>query len=344
MQVVIATYRRPDALRVAIESVVLQDHDRWKLLVVGDACASETGCVVASFRDDRIAYVNLPERCGEQAIPNSVGLGLAGEEYAAFLNHDDVWMPDHLSTALAALARDERDFFIARCAVAHPDPGGGTGAARPVFREKRRPPGDDVFAAYDAGPAAYEPCSGWVVGAPLARRVGFWRPARALHRTPLEDWLLRALRCRARVAFGERVTVLKLNTQHDGGGTPRYEARSEEHAWISGLLREPQAGSLRELVEADLRRGPGVRPPTRRRGGLERLVLGAVGREVFRRRGIDLYALACRLARRPPGQTLEALSHQRTGEPLPRPPSLEALLAWARRELERPDGAAAPAP
>jgi glycosyltransferase involved in cell wall biosynthesis len=114
--IVLSTYDRPDALQYTIESVQAQTIENWVLLVVGDACGPETEDVVAEFRDPRIKYVNLPERCGEQSGPNSVGLALADTDYIALLNHDDIWLPDHLEIGLDGLKRSSADLFVSRAA------------------------------------------------------------------------------------------------------------------------------------------------------------------------------------------------------------------------------------
>ena len=66
VSVVMATYNRPRALRLAVASVRAQTFTDWELIVVGDACTDETAEVVAGFGDARIRFVNLPVRCGEQ--------------------------------------------------------------------------------------------------------------------------------------------------------------------------------------------------------------------------------------------------------------------------------------
>lgn len=117
--IVISTYNRPDVLRVAIKSIILQTFSNWKILVIGDHCNQETEKTVASFNESRIQYINLPHRMGTQSGPNSIGIELSMTEYTAFMNHDDVWLQDHLENAIETLEKTKSDFFIGKCGYAH---------------------------------------------------------------------------------------------------------------------------------------------------------------------------------------------------------------------------------
>ena len=329
VQVVMATYLRPDALRTAIQSVVVQDFPDWRLLVVGDACGPETAEVTREFADPRIDYVNLSARCGEQAIPNSIGLVLAerGEcEYLAFLNHDDAWLPEHLTMALELLDSSEASFFLAR-SVELREESEGSG-----FVEKRRPAKGTAYEAYDLGPRAFEPCSAWVFETRLAQRVGRWRPAREIYRTPLEDWALRCLQAGADIGFGRDVSVIKFVPPRAPSTGLRYDIRRPDHAAILELRRDGRGSELRRRVEADLRDAPRARPPKRGKGARRFLSSGPLARAVFARFGLDLYSLACQLTGQERGRDLAGLSRKRLGEALPEPPRFEQLLADARSQ------------
>lgn len=134
MTVVVATYGRPDALRCALESVVLQSVQRWRVIVVADV-DPDARATVNGLADNRLRFVDLPTRQGEQSRPNSVGMRLASTPFVALLNHDDLWLPDHLERALGVLGDDDTSLYassaaFARAALDLPD---GT---RPVFTER----------------------------------------------------------------------------------------------------------------------------------------------------------------------------------------------------------------
>ena len=68
---IIATYKRVEALRCTLESLILQEHQNWTALVIGDCCGDETADMIRSLGENRIKYYNFPERFGEQSGPNS---------------------------------------------------------------------------------------------------------------------------------------------------------------------------------------------------------------------------------------------------------------------------------
>jgi glycosyltransferase involved in cell wall biosynthesis len=74
VSVIMATYNRSNVLCYAIESVLWQTFKEWELWIVGDACTDDTATVVASFKDKRIHFVNLPVNTGEQSGPNNEGV------------------------------------------------------------------------------------------------------------------------------------------------------------------------------------------------------------------------------------------------------------------------------
>ena len=176
VSVVIATYNRSNVLRFAIETVRWQTHRNWELLVVGDGCTDDTVDVVGSFEDPRIRFINLPENFGEQSRPNNIGCELASGRYVAFLNHDDLWWPDHLEHGLQALAATGADVVFAEMLCLQV---GGSF----VFGRTRG-------GCYD--PNEHLPASSWLVRETAVREVGPWRPFGAQFSYPSQEWLFRA--------------------------------------------------------------------------------------------------------------------------------------------------------
>jgi GT2 family glycosyltransferase len=262
--VVLSTYNRPDALRAAIRSVLRQTFPGWRLLVLGDHCEPSTEEVMRSFTDPRIIFANLPFRFGEQAGPNSVGMALAETRCIAFLNHDDVWLPDHLERALAALAAptsraaatlraappDARgaDIFIGRAAVASRSVSDGNDGRRPLFDKATPIPGPPRHHLFHRHFTVCEPASACVFRGELARRVGLWRSHRQVHRSPLQDWFLRLWRHGARFVYGEEVTLLNLGTHYQ---------RAAEERRHEGCGAEADRGDLSnsEVSQTEANRG-----------------------------------------------------------------------------------------
>ncbi len=120
MSVVIATYNWSSVLRCAIASVIDQRYRDWELLVVGDGCTDDTAEVVASFADSRIRWLPLAENSGSQTAPNNHGLQQARGTYVAYLGHDDLWLPNHLSWAVHALEAPAAGIAVTGCLAVGP--------------------------------------------------------------------------------------------------------------------------------------------------------------------------------------------------------------------------------
>src|SRR5688572_30048995 len=103
--VVIATYNRADTLKYAVESCLWQTFKDFEVWVVGDACTDHTEKVMQSFSDPRINWYNLPKNSGYQSKPNNEGIRRAKGKYIAYLNHDDIWLPNHLEVLVDKLEK-----------------------------------------------------------------------------------------------------------------------------------------------------------------------------------------------------------------------------------------------
>ncbi len=100
--VVIATYNRAETLRYAIESVLWQTYKNFELWVIGDCCTDHTEAVVRSFsHDPRVNWYNLPQNSGYQSKPNNEGIRRGKGSHIAYLNHDDIWLPNHLQDTVS---------------------------------------------------------------------------------------------------------------------------------------------------------------------------------------------------------------------------------------------------
>jgi glycosyltransferase involved in cell wall biosynthesis len=107
--VIIATYNSSRSLKLAIESVLAQDFPDYEVWVVGDACTDNSSEVVRSFGDPRLQWTNLAHNSGSQAAPNNEGIRRARGEYIAYLGHDDLWFPWHLSGLLSFIRKTKAD-------------------------------------------------------------------------------------------------------------------------------------------------------------------------------------------------------------------------------------------
>ena len=242
VSVVIATYNRSRVLRHAIQSVRGSSFTDWELIVVGDACTDDTAECVASFGDTRIRFVNLTGRCGDQSEPNNHGVALSGGRYVAFLNHDDLYLPDHLGTCVAELESGDADFVWGACAMVTPNAESESGDRPCKFEFTGVPP----TSGYS--PLCFSCASSWVFRRSLADRVGPWLTAARLYVEPSQHWLFRAWKSGAKLRFVPVVSAILVPAARRAGSYARRE--SPEHEWVARLLEDDARFREHVLLEA----------------------------------------------------------------------------------------------
>jgi glycosyltransferase involved in cell wall biosynthesis len=93
--VVIPAFRAARTIEAAVASALTQTSPALEVIVVDDGCPDGTGDLVAArFPSVRVVR---PSNAGEGAARNA-GLAAAVGKWVAFLDADDLWLPNHLAT------------------------------------------------------------------------------------------------------------------------------------------------------------------------------------------------------------------------------------------------------
>lgn len=128
----IATYRRGDLIKRALDSILSQTHRRLEVLVVGDACDEATQTAVESYADPRIRLVNLPTRglYPEDAQsrwmvagthPMNAALPLLTGQWFAPCDDDDEFTPTHVERLLDRAVSDRLEMVWSRARLRQAD-------------------------------------------------------------------------------------------------------------------------------------------------------------------------------------------------------------------------------
>lgn len=117
ISVVIPTYQREELLKKALASVAAQDYMNVEAVVIADGCAKpEDGPHVRCF--------TLPRNHGAGgAVPRNYGLMLAAGPLVAFLDDDNSWLPNHLSSLYSEMRRKKASFVMSSMSVDGKDVG-----------------------------------------------------------------------------------------------------------------------------------------------------------------------------------------------------------------------------
>jgi len=98
VSVVIPTYNRATFLPAAINSVLNQTYPNIEIIVVDDGSTDHTQHVMEQYRG-RVAYHRQAN--GGVASARNAGLALARGEFVAFMDSDDICMPQRVATQVA---------------------------------------------------------------------------------------------------------------------------------------------------------------------------------------------------------------------------------------------------
>ena len=106
VSVIIPTFNRANLISRAISSVCSQSYQNLEVIVVDDNSQDNTAEVVREIAagDSRINYYRHSNNLGGSAARNT-GIEQATGEYIAFLDSDDIWLPQKLELQLKAIAK-----------------------------------------------------------------------------------------------------------------------------------------------------------------------------------------------------------------------------------------------
>lgn len=109
VSVIMPAYNCRKTLAESISSVKAQTFKDWELLVVDDCSSEPLADIIDSFHDERIHYVRLLENSGVAKARNT-GIALAKGRYIAFLDSDDLWLPEKLKKQMAFMQEHQYAF------------------------------------------------------------------------------------------------------------------------------------------------------------------------------------------------------------------------------------------
>lgn len=226
--VIIPTFNSSGTLKLALESVLLQDFTDIEIWVIGDGCTDDSERVSVSFRDERVHWRNLPWNSGGPCRPRNEGLRLAKGKYVAYLGHDDLWFPWHLSELWKTIERNGDDFVHSLGLIIGPDgvSGSFTLPSKPWDRKRHLSP------------------SNWLHRKNLMEKIGPWSTPPGIVGDD-QEFLRRCLESGARVGFQRRLTVLKF----PAGVWKLYALTSDfpQERYLKALREDPW-GLQRDLL------------------------------------------------------------------------------------------------
>lgn len=97
VSIITPTYNCAKFIARTLDSVIAQTYQNWEMIIVDDRSSDNTREIVEEYmaRDSRIKYHLLSENSGA-AVARTEAMKMASGSYMAFLDSDDLWMPEKL--------------------------------------------------------------------------------------------------------------------------------------------------------------------------------------------------------------------------------------------------------
>jgi teichuronic acid biosynthesis glycosyltransferase TuaG len=112
ISIIMPAYNVEKYIGDSITSVINQTYSNWELIVIDDGSTDDTAAIVKSFieKDDRIKY--LYQENARQAKARNNGISHAKGSILAFLDSDDLWLPQKLEKSLAFFDLEQYDLLL----------------------------------------------------------------------------------------------------------------------------------------------------------------------------------------------------------------------------------------
>lgn len=139
--VLMNAYNGADYIAAAIESVLAQTERDFELLIWDDCSTDETGDICRAFGDPRIRYIRADTRV-EIGPARDHAIALATGEWIAFLDQDDLWLPEKLAQQRAKIEAGNERLGLVYGRTVRFGKHGLEGEFDPWHRVGRQPEGD----------------------------------------------------------------------------------------------------------------------------------------------------------------------------------------------------------
>ena len=209
VSVVIPAYNAARTIEQAIESALSQTMGDLELLVVDDGSVDPTAAVVVAHGDSRVKLISRQN--GGTSAARNTGIAAATGEWVAFLDADDVWLPDKLERQLAQMERVPGCLASLGSAYLVDD------ELKPTALRRCQAVDDPLlaFLRFENLPAA---ASSWIVNRALLAKIGGFDTSLAR----IEDWdfSIRLARHANPICIDAPLTMYRIhgaNRSHDVG-------------------------------------------------------------------------------------------------------------------------------
>lgn len=110
VSIITPSYNTARLIGNTIRSVQAQSYKNWEMIIVDDCSTDDTDEVVSLFLGDaRIRYLKTPKNSGA-AFSRNLALREAKGKWIAFLDSDDLWVPEKLERQISFMDKNDYHF------------------------------------------------------------------------------------------------------------------------------------------------------------------------------------------------------------------------------------------
>ncbi|MFC9447526.1 glycosyltransferase family 2 protein [Bacillus cereus] len=122
VSIITPSYNASSFIKETIQSVQSQTYTNWEMIIIDDVSKDNTCELIKEEikKDNRIRLIELQENCGA-AIARNTGINNAKGKYVAFLDSDDLWLPEKLEKQLEFMQNNDIAFSFTSYQIMNQD-------------------------------------------------------------------------------------------------------------------------------------------------------------------------------------------------------------------------------
>lgn len=112
ISIIMPCYNASQFIKESIESVLSQTYENWELIIVDDGSTDDTATIIKIYvaADNRVRY--FYQENGKQGKARNLGLTKSSGSFVAFLDADDLWLPEKLFVQILEIEKHDVDLVF----------------------------------------------------------------------------------------------------------------------------------------------------------------------------------------------------------------------------------------
>lgn len=207
VSIIMPTYNHAKFIGKAIESALNQTYQNFELVIIDNYSEDETEKIVASYEDNRIVYLKFRNN-GIIAVSRNHGIKHSHGDYIAFLDSDDIWLPEKLGKGIRVLESSKNTGMVYTRFLTIE----GSTISERVFPKKGKHENGHIFKSLYV--RSFIACSSVIINKSIINQVGVFDTSRELIAVEDTDlWLRIALKYKVKCTDDSPLLLYRIQPQ-----------------------------------------------------------------------------------------------------------------------------------